>query len=100
MTAPALSSALHLRPRCRLGAASPGGLALPDAHPSAATLYAPRGVFLDLDPAAAEPSGRIVVVDSGSSDGTAEIARGLGAQVTVTPDWPGFGVQKGRALAL
>ena len=66
MTAPALSSALHLRPRCRLGAASPGGLALPDAHPSATTLYAPRGVFLDLDPAAAEPSGRIVVVDSGN----------------------------------
>ncbi len=41
----------------------------------------------------------IVVVDSGSSDGTAELAQRLGAQVTVTPDWPGFGVQKGRALA-
>ena len=42
----------------------------------------------------------IVVVDSGSSDGTAEIARRLGAKVTVTTDWPGFGIQKGRALAL
>ena len=41
----------------------------------------------------------IVVVDSGSSDGTVEIAQRLGAQVTVTADWPGFGVQKGRALA-
>lgn len=42
----------------------------------------------------------IVVVDSGSSDGTVEIARRLGAKLIVTPDWPGFGVQKGRALAL
>jgi len=39
----------------------------------------------------------IVVVDSGSSDATAEICRGFGAQVHVH-DWPGFGVQKNRAL--
>lgn len=42
----------------------------------------------------------IVVLDSGSSDGTVEIAQRLGARVSVSPDWPGFGVQKGRALAL
>ena len=41
-----------------------------------------------------------VVVDSGSTDGTAEIARGRGASVVVAPDWPGFGAQKNRALAL
>ena len=41
-----------------------------------------------------------IVVDSGSTDATAEIARGLGAHVVVTPDWPGFGAQKNRALAL
>jgi len=41
-----------------------------------------------------------IVVDSGSTDGTAEIAHSLGAQVVVTPDWPGFGAQKNRALAL
>jgi len=41
-----------------------------------------------------------IIVDSGSTDGTVEIARSLGAQVVVTPDWPGFGVQKNRALAL
>ncbi|MBX9871242.1 MAG: glycosyltransferase family 2 protein [Burkholderiaceae bacterium] len=42
----------------------------------------------------------IVVLDSGSSDGTVEIARRLGARVEITADWPGFGPQKNRALAL
>jgi len=32
----------------------------------------------------------IIVVDSGSTDETVEIARSMGANVTVTPDWPGF----------
>lgn len=41
----------------------------------------------------------IVVVDSGSTDATVDIARRLGARVLVT-DWPGFGVQKNRALDL
>lgn len=40
----------------------------------------------------------IVVVDSGSSDGTPDIARRLGARVIETTDWPGFGPQKQRAL--
>ncbi|MBX3570311.1 MAG: glycosyltransferase family 2 protein [Rhizobiaceae bacterium] len=40
----------------------------------------------------------IIVVDSGSSDGTVEIARTFGATVYVTFDWPGFGPQKQRAL--
>lgn len=39
----------------------------------------------------------IIVVDSGSSDATAEICKEFGAQVHVH-DWPGFGVQKNRAL--
>ena len=42
----------------------------------------------------------IVVVDSGSTDDTVQLARQLGARVEVTPDWPGFGPQKNRALAL
>ena len=41
----------------------------------------------------------IVVVDSGSSDGTPDLARSLGARVVETIDWPGFGPQKQRALA-
>ena len=40
-----------------------------------------------------------IVVDSKSSDATCEIARGCGATVVSTDDWPGFGVQKNRALA-
>jgi glycosyltransferase involved in cell wall biosynthesis len=41
----------------------------------------------------------LVVVDSGSTDATREIARALGARVTVTEDFPGHGPQKNRALA-
>ncbi len=40
----------------------------------------------------------IIVVDSGSSDATVDIAREMGAQVHVHADWPGFGPQKNRAL--
>ncbi len=36
----------------------------------------------------------IVVVENASTDGTAELARELGAKVIGTPDWPGLGVQK------
>ncbi len=41
----------------------------------------------------------IIVVDSGSTDKTAEIARAAGARVIETSDWPGYGPQKNRALA-
>jgi glycosyltransferase involved in cell wall biosynthesis len=42
----------------------------------------------------------IIVVDSGSTDDTVARARDAGARVHITEDWPGFGVQKNRALAL
>jgi len=42
----------------------------------------------------------IIVLDSGSTDATAAIARECGACVHQTSDWPGFGPQKNRALAL
>lgn len=41
-----------------------------------------------------------IVVDSGSRDDTREIAERFGARVVLTDDWPGFGPQKNRALAL
>ena len=42
----------------------------------------------------------VLLVDSSSTDGTTDIARALGARVSTTIDWPGFGPQKNRALAL
>lgn len=45
-------------PRCVLGADSPGRLLLPPARPTAAWLYAPRGVWTD--------GTRVVVTDTGN----------------------------------
>lgn len=42
----------------------------------------------------------VVVLDSGSTDDTVAIARACGARVVQSDDWPGFGPQKNRALAL
>jgi glycosyltransferase involved in cell wall biosynthesis len=42
----------------------------------------------------------IIVVDSQSSDKTQEIARSFDAKLEITSDWPGFGLQKNRALNL
>jgi glycosyltransferase involved in cell wall biosynthesis len=41
---------------------------------------------------------QIVVVEQGSVDDTAQMARDAGATVVVVQDWPGFGPQKNRAL--
>lgn len=41
----------------------------------------------------------VIVLDSGSSDGTAELARAEGATVVVT-DWPGYGPQNNRGIGL
>lgn len=41
-----------------------------------------------------------IIIDQASEDDTANIARLLGASVHVVNDWPGFGPQKNRALAL
>jgi glycosyltransferase involved in cell wall biosynthesis len=42
----------------------------------------------------------IIVLDGCSTDATADIARTYGAQVHQVDDWPGFGPQKNRVLAL
>ncbi len=41
-----------------------------------------------------------IVLDGGSTDATVAVAGALGARVEVASDWPGFGPQKNRALAL
>jgi glycosyltransferase involved in cell wall biosynthesis len=41
----------------------------------------------------------LVIVDSGSTDNTIEIARAAGAKVIQTNTWPGFGPQKNIALS-
>lgn len=41
---------------------------------------------------------QIVVVDSGSQDGTVTIAQGLGAQVHIHSDWQGFAEQRNRLI--
>lgn len=43
---------------------------------------------------------QIVVLDSGSTDATVQLASNMGAEVSVNSQWQGFGVQKNRALAL
>ena len=41
----------------------------------------------------------VIVLDSGSTDGTPELARAEGARVVVT-DWPGYGPQNNRGIDL
>jgi len=48
--------------------------------------------------ASAQGLGEVIVVDSGSTDSTVEIARSFGAQV-FTESWKGFGSQKNSAIA-
>lgn len=42
---------------------------------------------------------QIVVIDSGSEDETCRIARAMGAQVHVFPEWQGFAEQRNRLMA-
>jgi glycosyltransferase involved in cell wall biosynthesis len=42
---------------------------------------------------------QIVLVDSGSTDNTRELAQSLGAEVHLYDDWQGFAVQRNRLLA-
>ena len=48
-------------------------------------------------PLVRDGQGEVIVVDSGSTDRTVEIARSLGAQVFIEP-WKGFAAQKNSAM--
>lgn len=49
--------------------------------------------------ASARFADEVLVLDSGSTDGTVELARAAGARVVVT-DWPGYGPQQNRAIEM
>jgi glycosyltransferase involved in cell wall biosynthesis len=56
-----------------------------------------RRTLESVQPLVCDGQGEIVVVDSGSTDRTVEIARELGAKVFVEP-WKGFAAQKNSAI--
>lgn len=76
--------------------------ASPDSRPSLGVAIITRDAARRLAEclAALSFADRIVVLDSGSRDDTLAIARAAGAEVHSTTDWPGFGPQKNRAVAL
>lgn len=96
------TSALGSRPRVRLGAASPGGLGLPDAAATASQMYAPRGVHVAGDV--------LVVADTGNhrvllwhgipdSDGTpADVVLGQPDMTTEGSAAGGRGPENGMRL--
>lgn len=47
----------------------------------------------------AQFADQVLVLDGGSTDGTAELARELGAEVHVYADWQGFAAQRNRQIA-
>ncbi len=71
--------------------------------PTLSVILITRNEEANLDACLASLEGiaqQIVVVDTNSADRTLEIAQKHGALIVSPPDWPGFGPQKNRALAL
>lgn len=80
----------------------PWGLSFPVPMPSLSIVILTRNEARNIVDCvrSARFADEIVVLDSGSTDGTPELARAEGAKVSTSSDWPGFGPQKNRALAL
>ena len=71
--------------------------------PTLSVILITRNEEANLDDCLASLEGiaqQIVVVDTNSSDRTLEIAKNHGATIAQPLDWPGFGLQKNRALDL
>ncbi len=71
--------------------------------PTLSVILITRNEEANLDDCLASLDGiahQIVVVDTNSSDRTLEIAKKYGATISQPLDWPGFGLQKNRALDL
>lgn len=71
---------------------------LPSATLSVIVITKNESAHIDACLASVAFADEWTVVDSQSSDDTAERARRFGATVVTTTDWPGFGLQKQRAL--
>lgn len=77
--------------------ATGGALALPTLTVAVLTHNEAQRIEACLNSAAF--ADQLLVVDSGSTDDTVALARGLGAEVHSYPDWQGFAVQRNRLLA-
>lgn len=86
------------RPGTTIGAQSAGGLMLPDAHPTASTVYAPRGVHLDDRCLVVADTGnhRVLVLDP--RGGPARVVLGQPDEVTEGPQAGGRGPELGMHL--
>src|SRR5438477_6247871 len=82
-----------------LGLSSESAAPLPSASLSVIVITNDEEANIAQCLAAVSFAREIIVVDSGSTDRTVQLAEAAGAKVLRTADWPGFGVQKSRALA-
>jgi glycosyltransferase involved in cell wall biosynthesis len=71
----------------------------PTDRPSLTVVIAARNEAINIGEAvsSARFADQVLVLDSGSTDGTIEIARAAGAEVIET-DWPGYGPQQNRGI--
>ncbi len=81
---------IYCNPICRAGATNVDPTVRRDDRQNAADLLADCLASVDW-------ADEIVLLDSGSSDNTVELARSLGATVYINSDWQGYGIQRQRA---
>jgi glycosyltransferase involved in cell wall biosynthesis len=74
---------------------------MPETAPTLTVVIAARNEITNIGEcvASARFADEVLVLDSGSGDGTVEAARAAGARVVET-DWPGYGPQQNRGIDL